>query len=167
MQQPNKRVSDRRPVLARKHLPGQRVERLGVLAEVRDIKHCFGVGQLEARKVGVDAGVWRAEIGDSSRRTDASTSLLPCQRLVSIVSSIATLQTYHHDYLAVLLLSDVLHDAIDAAFLQRRRRDTIVYHLGGFCPHFTGLLSFFVFPLVWLYVSISIYSMIPVDISGG
>jgi hypothetical protein len=41
------------------------VEGEGVLAEVGDVEDSFGVGEVEAGEVGVEAGCRGAEVGDS------------------------------------------------------------------------------------------------------
>lgn len=61
--------------LTRGKFPGQGVEWAGILAEEIDVEDGFGIGQVQMGEIRVDAGVWRAEIGNSGRSTDASSDL--------------------------------------------------------------------------------------------
>lgn len=44
---------------------GEGVERIWVLAEEGDVEDCFCVGKVEACEVGVETGLWGAEVGDA------------------------------------------------------------------------------------------------------
>ena len=53
------------PVAARKELVGERIKRIGILAEVRDIKDSLGVGQIKPCEIGIESGVGRAKVGNA------------------------------------------------------------------------------------------------------
>ena len=61
----------------RKELPGielfrKHVEGFWILAEVGDVKDCFCVWEVESGQVGVESGVGRSEVWDSSAGRNAS-----------------------------------------------------------------------------------------------
>jgi hypothetical protein len=57
-------MRDGRGVVARIQLLCENIEGIGVLAEVGDIEDCLGIREVEASKIGVQAGVGGAEIGN-------------------------------------------------------------------------------------------------------
>jgi hypothetical protein len=46
-----------------------------VIAKVRDVEDGFRVGEVQARKIGVETGLWRPEVWNASRRTYACACL--------------------------------------------------------------------------------------------
>ena len=57
-------VGDGGVEFARVELAREDVEGFGVLAEVGDVEDGFGVGEVEAGEVGVQAGAWGSKVGD-------------------------------------------------------------------------------------------------------
>jgi hypothetical protein len=55
----------RRPIFTRVEFLREHIEGFRVVAEVRDVEDGFGVGQVEACEVGVEACFWGAEVGDT------------------------------------------------------------------------------------------------------
>jgi hypothetical protein len=65
MQQRDKGMCDRRPVVPRVELLRERVEGQWVFGEVLEFEDGFGVREIEALKVGVESCVGGAEVGDA------------------------------------------------------------------------------------------------------
>jgi hypothetical protein len=71
LQQPHKRMRQRRLVRTRIQRLRQRVKRLWVLPKVLQRKDGFGVGQLEGLEVGIQACAGGAKVGDAAVCADA------------------------------------------------------------------------------------------------
>lgn len=54
---------------------GERIKWQGVLSEKGDVKHSLWVRQVKSGQVGIQPSIWRTEIRNSSRCTDACASL--------------------------------------------------------------------------------------------
>lgn len=65
-QQTDEGVGDGGAVAARVELVGEGVEGFWALAEVGYVEDSFGVGEVEAGEVGVEACFWTAEVGDAA-----------------------------------------------------------------------------------------------------
>lgn len=65
VQERDKGMRDCRPVPARIQFVCEGVEGERVLAKIGNVEDGFGVGKVEARKVGVEACVWGAEVGNA------------------------------------------------------------------------------------------------------
>jgi hypothetical protein len=48
---------------------------MGILAEIRDFEDGFSVGEVEPRKVGVEAGLWGSKIWDTGGGADSCARL--------------------------------------------------------------------------------------------
>lgn len=121
MQQFDEGVRDCGPVFARVEFLRQSVEGFGMGAEVVDIEDCFGVGEVEACQVGVEACVWRAEVGDAGARADAG--------------------SYHYCYGASLAGADVFGEAIEVSAGEDRGWDGFVHWAAFFLAHFESVVS--------------------------
>jgi hypothetical protein len=75
VQKRDERVCNCRSVFPRVQLLRQGVERLGVIAEVGYVEDGLGVGQFEAREVGVETCVFGAEVGYACGCADACAGL--------------------------------------------------------------------------------------------
>lgn len=68
-------MRNRRPVFAGVKLFCERVEGKRVIAEVGDVENGFGVGEVEAGEVCVQAGLWAAEVRYSAGGANARAGL--------------------------------------------------------------------------------------------
>jgi hypothetical protein len=65
VEQFDERVRNGRSILARRKLPGERVERTGIVAEEADIEDGFGVGEVQVGEIGVDTRIGGPEVWDA------------------------------------------------------------------------------------------------------
>lgn len=59
---------------------------MGVLAEIINVEDGLGMWEIEACKVGIQTGVWGAEVGDSCRRADSCADLDRNEKGVSCIN---------------------------------------------------------------------------------
>jgi hypothetical protein len=75
VEQADERMRHGRSVFPRIEFVSEGIEWMGISAKIRDIKHGFGVWKLQACKIGIQASIGRAKVGNASRSADARTSL--------------------------------------------------------------------------------------------
>ena len=72
---------------AGKELAGHGIEGQGIFLKKRDIEHRFGVGQVEAGEIGIDASLGGAIVGDTSRCADTRSSLCSIGVIYTLLSN--------------------------------------------------------------------------------
>jgi len=75
VQERDKAVCDCGSELSRIEIVGEGVEGEGILSEVGDVEHGFGVREIELCEVGIEASGRRAEVGDAGGGGDSCTCL--------------------------------------------------------------------------------------------